>query len=168
VFAPSATTAETRAFVADLERRLATMPTVVEVPAPVVRAARAAGTSILGPVVRLDRGEDRTIPGPAGPIPLRIFRPEESRGAFLHIHGGGWAIGAHDQQDLLLDVVARATGLTAISVGYRLAPEDPYPAAPDDCEAAALWSSRTRHASSAATCWQSAVNRRVHTCRRSR
>ena len=138
-FAPSAITAETRAFVADLERRLATMPTVVEVPAPAVRAARAAGTSILGPVVRLDHGEDRTIPGPAGPIPLRIFRPEGSRGAFLHIHGGGWAIGAHDQQDLLLDVVARATGLTAVSVGYRLAPEDPYPAAPDDCEAAALW-----------------------------
>jgi acetyl esterase/lipase len=139
LFAPEAIASETQEFNDDLERRLAAMPTIVEVPAAIVRAARADGTSIFGPVIRIDAGLDRTIPGPAGPIPLRIFRPEGSRGAFLHIHGGGWALGAHDQQDLLLDVVSRATRLTAVSVGYRLAPEDPYPAGPDDCEAAALW-----------------------------
>jgi acetyl esterase/lipase len=79
------------------------------------------------------------IAGPAGAIPLRVIRAEQPRGIYLHMHGGGWCQGAHDQQDELLDGIVKATGLTAISVGYRLAPEHPYPAAPDDCEAAALW-----------------------------
>ena len=48
-------------------------------------------------------------------------------------------MGGHDQQDEYLDAFVKATGLTAVSVGYRLTPEHPYPAAPDDCEAAALW-----------------------------
>jgi len=139
LFDPSAIAPETRRFNDDLEARLAAMPSILDVAPQIVRERRAAGQSIFGPVVRLPDGEDRTIAGPGGPIPLRIFRPATPRGAYLHIHGGGWALGAHDQQDVLLHVIAAQTGLAAVSVGYRLAPENPYPAGPDDCEAAALW-----------------------------
>ena len=70
----------------------------------------------------------------------RIIAAEgEARGAFLHLHGGGWTLGDSDGQDLRLQRLTRETGLTAVSVNYRLAPENPYPAGPDDCEAAALW-----------------------------
>ena len=80
------------------------------------------------------------IDGPGGPVSLRLITAERgSTGAFLHIHGGGWTLGENDMQDQRLDRLARETGLAVVSVGYRLAPENPYPAAPDDCEAAALW-----------------------------
>ena len=80
------------------------------------------------------------IDGPRGVVPLRIIAPEgEPSGTFLHLHGGGWTLGESDGQDLRLQRLARETGLTVVSVDYRLAPENPYPAGPDDCEAAALW-----------------------------
>lgn len=116
-----------------------TMPTILDVGPEAARAARLSGQTFLGPIVYLPQAETVEIPGPAGAIPLRVIRAEHPRGIYLHVHGGGWCQGAHDQQDELLDGVAKATGLTAISVGYRLTPEHPYPAAPDDCEAAALW-----------------------------
>jgi acetyl esterase/lipase len=139
LFDPAAIAPETRRFNEELEKALAQAPSILDVPPPVVRQARIEGRALWGPIRRLEHGESRAIEGPAGPIPLRIFRPERSRGAFLHLHGGGWTLGAEDQQDELLDAVARATGLSAVSVGYRLAPEHPYPGGPDDCEAAALW-----------------------------
>ena len=74
-----------------------------------------------------------------GPLPLRVFATKDATGVLLHLHGGGWALGAHDQQDFLLDAMASSTGMAVVSVGYRLTPEHPYPAANDDCEAAALW-----------------------------
>jgi acetyl esterase len=80
------------------------------------------------------------IDGPAGPIPLRVIAPDGApTGVFLHLHGGGWTLGESDAQDVRLQRLARETGLAVVSVNYRLAPENPYPAGPDDCEAAALW-----------------------------
>jgi acetyl esterase len=80
--------------------------------------------------------------GPAGGpgVRLRIIRPSgPARGAFLHLHGGGWMLGGADMQDERLEQTAERTGLAAVSVEYRLAPEHAFPAALDDCEAAALW-----------------------------
>jgi acetyl esterase len=72
-------------------------------------------------------------------IPLRVIAPDRPRGVYLHIHGGGWVLGAANQQDPMLEHIADSTGLAVVSVEYRLAPEYPYPAGPDDCEAAAVW-----------------------------
>jgi acetyl esterase/lipase len=80
------------------------------------------------------------VPSRGGVLKVRVLPPEgAATGAYLHIHGGGWVLGAADEQDLLLEAVADATGLCAVSVEYRLAPEHPYPAGHDDCEDAAVW-----------------------------
>jgi acetyl esterase len=80
-----------------------------------------------------------TVPGPGGDVPVRLFEPERPRGLFLHLHGGGWATGAPMMNDQSNEQLAKRHGLVVASVDYRLAPEHPYPAAPDDCEAVASW-----------------------------
>jgi acetyl esterase len=130
---------QAQAIVAMVEQVLATMPPVHTVEPAVSRRQRAEGNSMIPVPEKLDHAIDRTIPGPAGEIPLRMIVPDDAGGVYLHIHGGGWTLGAADQQDALLDFIARELGVTVVSVGYRLAPEDPYPAGPDDCEAAATW-----------------------------
>jgi acetyl esterase len=132
--------AETRAFNAELERRLATMPPVYAVPVEETRRARREGRGIFPVPVYVPEAREVEIDGPAGAISLRIIAPEgTATGTFLHLHGGGWTLGESDGQDVRLQRLARDTGLVVVSVNYRLAPEHPYPAGPDDCEAAALW-----------------------------
>ena len=82
---------------------------------------------------------DRTIDGPAGPLRLREFRREGADAAMLHIHGGGWTTGTPELTDLLNEALSDQLNVAVVSVDYRLSPEHPYPAGPDDCEAAALW-----------------------------
>ena len=90
-------------------------------------------------VLRSDMAVDREIPGPAGPMRLRTFVPDPVDAVFLHIHGGGFVAGSPEMTDLLHEALSKELNLAFASVDYRLAPEDPYPAGPDDCEAAALW-----------------------------
>jgi acetyl esterase len=131
---------ETRAFNAELERLLTTIPAVNTVPPEESRRARREGRGIFPAPVFVPEARVLEIDGPAGPIRLRIIAPgRSSTGAFLHLHGGGWTVGESDMQDVRLAGLANATGLTVVSVSYRLAPEHRYPAGPDDCEAAALW-----------------------------
>ena len=86
------------------------------------------------------RAETREIAGPAGPIALRVIPPRgDARGVMLHIHGGGWFVGSADMSDRLNEAMSDALDVAVVSVEYRLAPESPWPAAPDDCEAAAVW-----------------------------
>ncbi len=137
---PVALLAETRAFNAELERLLATMPSIHTVPPEETRRARREGSAIYPAPVFLDEARTVEVNGSGQPVRLRIIEPDsEPSGAFLHIHGGGWTLGGSDMQDVRLKRLARETGLTVVSVDYRLSPEHPYPAAPDDCEAAALW-----------------------------
>ena len=82
---------------------------------------------------------EATIPGPAGDIPVRLFEPEGPTAMFLHIHGGGWMLGRPQMSDPANEHLAKNHRLAVLSVDYRLAPEHPYPAGPDDCEAAAAW-----------------------------
>jgi acetyl esterase/lipase len=137
---PEQLLAETRAFNAELERRLATLPPVYTVSPDESRRARREGRGIFPAPVFLPEARTLEIGGPASPVPLRIIAPTgPSTGGFLHLHGGGWTLGDNDMQDGRLARLAHDTGLTVVSVGYRLAPEHPYPAGPDDCEAAAMW-----------------------------
>ena len=132
--------AQTRAFNERLAEILATVPQVHEVnDAAESRAARARGEGAFPAPGRLPEGKDRTVPGRAGDIPARVFTPPTARGVYLHIHGGGWVLGAADAQDAMLWGLARAAEIAVVSVGYRLAPEHPYPAGADDCEDAARW-----------------------------
>ena len=86
------------------------------------------------------RAVDRMIDGPAGPIRLRTFVPDQVDGVLFHIHGGAWLGGSPEMMDLLHGIAHGHRRTSAVvSVDYRLAPEHPYPAGPDDCEAAALW-----------------------------
>ena len=85
---------------------------------------------------------DLTCPGPEGDIPLRLYDTKESREAgpcVVFIHGGGFVIGDIEVYDSLCSEIAHQLDLPVVSVEYRLAPEHPFPAAPDDCEAAARW-----------------------------
>ena len=132
--------AETRELNRWLTEVLADQPAVNEVPPDVTRTARREGRSFWPPPEFLDEAQDVFIQGRAGQIRLRVLRPEgEVAGVYLHIHGGGWVLGRADEQDVRLLALAEATGLCAISVDYRLSPECAYPAAPDDCEDAAVW-----------------------------
>ncbi|MEE4349510.1 MAG: alpha/beta hydrolase, partial [Pacificimonas sp.] len=80
---------------------------------------------------------DLSCPGPAGDIPLRFYDKRESREpspVVLFIHGGGFVIGDLDIYHALCTEFADRLDLPVVSVDYRLAPEHPFPAAPDDCE----------------------------------
>ncbi len=103
------------------------------------RARRDRGEGPFPPTEKSNRAITRTIPGKGGDIELRIIAPQAPKGVYLHLHGGGWVFGSADGQDPLLERIADQTGQVVVSVEYRLAPEHPYPAAPDDCESAALW-----------------------------
>jgi acetyl esterase len=105
-------------------------------PAERAQAMRKADEAL---VLRSDRAVERTIEGPGGPLTLREFRPEQSRGVLLHFHGGGWLTGQPAIMDPLHEALCNELDLAVVSVDYRLSPEHPFPAGPDDCEAAALW-----------------------------
>jgi acetyl esterase/lipase len=86
--------------------------------------------------------EDRTIPGPAGALGVRLYRPRSSAQAtplVVNFHGGGFVLGNLDAGDWLCSMVAGELGAVVASVDYRLAPEAPAPAAVEDCVAATTW-----------------------------
>ena len=140
LFRADATAPETRALNEALVKLLTPMPDWWVTGAEAARAARRSGNGPFPPPVMSPRATVRNIAGRDGnAIPLRIIAPDNPRGVYLHIHGGGWVLGGADMQDPMLERIADNTGLAVVSVEYRLAPEQPYPAGPDDCESAALW-----------------------------
>ena len=97
---------------------------------------RPAGDSV-GAVV------NRTVPGPAGEVPVRMYSPagvgSELLPALAWFHGGGWVFGSLDSADFVCRRIANRAGCRVISAAYRLAPEAKFPAAVDDCFAVTKW-----------------------------
>lgn len=149
LFRADAIPPETRATNATMVKLMTGMPEWWSVGPATVREARRRGDGPFPAPVYSPRAVTRTIPGASGhTVALRIIPPASGspKAVYLHIHGGGWTLGGADQMDPAHERMADATGLTVVSVEYRLAPENPYPAGPDDCEAAAVWLARNAKA----------------------
>ncbi len=140
LFALSAIAPDTAKLNEQLTQLLTGLPEWWVVGAEVTRDARRRGDGPFPVAQKSPRARTITITGKDGnEIPLRVIAPDNPRGIYLHIHGGGWVLGAADMQDPMLERIADNAGLAVVSVEYRLAPEHPYPAGPDDCEAATVW-----------------------------
>ncbi|MDX3924323.1 MAG: alpha/beta hydrolase [Shinella sp.] len=87
--------------------------------------------------------EDVEIPGPGGPLAMRLYRgrtaPAEGAPAALYFHGGGWVVGNLDSHDEICRLIAELAGAVVLCPDYRLAPEHKFPAALEDCAAALAW-----------------------------
>lgn len=107
----------------------------------------AAGRTI--PVASV---EDFEVDGAVGPLPARLYRPggvanpaltwqptADALPMLIFFHGGGFVLGDRDSHDALCRMLCRSAGILVLSVEYRLAPEHPWPAAPDDADAAWRW-----------------------------
>ena len=106
--------------------------------------ARAAVTQLFvgqGAPEPVARVEDRTVPGTAGGIPVRVYTPE-GHGPFpvlVFFHGGGWVLCDLESHDLVCRTLARTVPAVVVAVDYRRAPEHKFPAAAEDCYAATCW-----------------------------
>jgi acetyl esterase len=85
--------------------------------------------------------EEHAVAGPGGEVTVRVYRPQtrQTPGAIAYFHGGGWVAGTLDTYDALARAVANASGTLVANVGYRLAPEHPFPAGLEDSWAALRW-----------------------------
>lgn len=110
---------------------------------------QVAQQPVYNPRKRLDI-YDTTVPGPQGApdVPVRVYRPADRTSrlpGYVYFHGGGFSIGDVDVAHAAVARIASEVGVVAVSVNYRLAPEDPYPAGVDDCYSALTWAAN--HAS---------------------
>ena len=103
--------------------------------------AAEAMAALAGPEQPVARVQNRTIPGPAQPIPIRVYWPETGRKlpVLIYFHGGGWVFGTLDSVDRTCRVLANEAQCIVVNVDYRLAPEHKYPAAAEDAYAAAAY-----------------------------
>lgn len=118
-------------------------PRWYEVGAAEYRKMRWEGKTPLPKPIVLPEGVNGALPSrEAGrEIPYRVFKPSsgKSNGIHMHIHGGGWVLMSEAYQDPYLKYMADHFDVTVVSIGYRLAPEDPWPAGAEDCYDAAEW-----------------------------
>jgi acetyl esterase len=105
--------------------------------APAEARGMALPPDLAGPERPVHRVIDRTVPGPAGRIPIRIYTPTSAPQlpGLVYFHGGGMVIGSLDSADRQCRDLAHLAGRVVVSVEYRLAPEHPFPAAVDDAYA---------------------------------
>ncbi|HEY0106119.1 MAG TPA: alpha/beta hydrolase [Rhizomicrobium sp.] len=120
------------------------MPKLSEAGPVAGREQMVALMQMVGPRdVPVGKTENLTVPGPGGAVPIRVYTPVAAGGeampALVYFHGGGFVIGSIEAVDGLCRMMANEGGLRVISVEYRLAPENKFPAALDDAFAATAW-----------------------------
>jgi acetyl esterase/lipase len=138
-FMPTGVSAATSAVTERLQLDGASAPALT---AARVKELQRSGPHSAGPLTVEPPSElavDRVIDGPGGPLRLRVFQPKNVRACYLHVHGGGWALGGADRQDQTLLRFANAARVAVVAVDYRLAPGHPHPAGVVDCVAAIRW-----------------------------
>ncbi|MYB21619.1 MAG: alpha/beta hydrolase [Chloroflexi bacterium] len=132
-------TPETQGLLAMLEE--AGGPDISEQTPEEARAAIANFAAMQAGAPEPARVEDRNVPGPAGDIPVRVYASAgDNLPVVMYFHGGGWVLGDIDSHDgTCKQLLAELGEAVVVSVHYRLAPEDKYPAAAEDCYAATRW-----------------------------
>lgn len=115
-------------------------PPITALSAPDARLATGALKDLYGPGPEMKEVRDEQVAVEGGSITVRVLRPNQTpRGILVYYHGGGWVIGSIEEYDTLGRILADRTGLVTVLVGYRKAPEHPYPTAVDDSWAALAW-----------------------------
>jgi acetyl esterase len=127
-----------QAFLTTLEQ--AGAPKYGEQPIPEQREAmQASAGTFFGPAEPVPF-EDRAIPSPGVPVPVRVYRPvEHAAPVLLYFHGGGWVLGNVHTVHGVCAALARHSSCIVVSVDYRLAPEHPFPAALEDAWTVTEW-----------------------------
>jgi acetyl esterase len=110
-------------------------------PVPVAREQTRQAALLWGRPAPVASIQDRIIAGPGGELPLRIYTPAGTApfAALVYFHGGGWVVGSIETHETLCCALANKAGCVVVSVDYRLAPENKFPAALEDCYAATEW-----------------------------
>jgi acetyl esterase len=139
VFNPESVPAATLAVTERLRREGATAPALSKARIEQLRSPPPTAAGGLAAEPPSDFAVERVINGPAGPLRLHVLRPGNVRACYVHVHGGGWALGGSDRQDQTLSWFARAARVAVVAVDYRLTPEHPHPAGLADCVAAIRW-----------------------------
>ncbi len=112
-------------------------------PAQIREDAVKSGAILKGTPTPIDQIRDTTFPGPAGPVPVRVYIPGQSNlPVIIYYHGGGWVLGSLDSHDNICRSLAKKSSVIVVSVDYRLAPEHAFPAAFDDAYATLVWVSQ--------------------------
>jgi len=113
-------------------------PPIEQLPLAEARAVRSEMIEASGPEEPVAEVQNRSMPGPGGPIAVRVYRPVKNQTlpALIFFHGGGFVICSLDTHDRECRNLANASGCAVISVDYRLAPENKYPSAVEDAYAA--------------------------------
>jgi acetyl esterase len=117
------------------------LPRMDEMTPQEARATAVHLIAEIGPGPDVDHIEDVSIPVAGAEIPARRYRPDGAHGTIVWLHGGGWVLGEIDVSDAMCRILANSAQSTVLSVGYRLAPEHPFPVPLDDCFAALQWAS---------------------------
>jgi acetyl esterase/lipase len=131
---------EARAFYEKFKAQLPAGPFDLSTPEGIAQARDIAAFDALTPRDTPAAAEDRVVRVGKRSVPVRVIVPPATpRAVYLDIHGGGFFLGAAAMGDAANTELANELDVAVVSVDYRLAPEHPWPAAPDDCETAALW-----------------------------